>query len=293
MISNSSILRKGAGSVHKAVRSILRSARAFGNIVSERKAQQLGRSVETSGLVVGEMLGYVAFSTRELGIFEQVSKLAFLADEWTNDPGRNNGDKPFLRNLLSGQDLLDFPEFLDVAMHPSFYGAVTKYLGQAPWLVSMNLWLTPPNQTAVRSQLYHYDHKDTRQAKIFINLNDVTPDCGPLHFLPATESAKVEKAAGYSQGRYTDEEVYGAVAKSEVIATVGNTGSGFIVDTARCLHYGSRGNARERLMLMVNFARVNCVDRGSGCEVLDPVRSQLIRQKYSMDPARAFTIGSH
>lgn len=293
MISNSSILRKSAGSIHKAAREILRSARALGNMASERRAVQLGRSVGASGLAIGDEQGYVAFSTRELGLIEKITGLASLAGQWTKDPIRNKGDKPFLRNLLNGQDLLDIPEFMDVAMHPVFYGAVTKYLGQAPWLVSMNLWLTPPNQTAVRSQLYHYDHKDTRQAKIFINLNDVTPDCGPLHFLPATESVKVEKAAGYSQGRYTDEEVYGAVAKSEVIATVGNTGNGFIVDTARCLHYGSRGNIKERLMLMVNFARVNCVDRGSGCEVLDPVRDQLIRQRYSMDPARAFTIGSH
>jgi hypothetical protein len=293
MISDFRIMRKSTGSVRRATRAILRSARALGNIVSERRAQQLGRSIEASGLVVSDTLGYVSFATRELGISAQVSKLASLAVEWTNDPVRNKGDKPFLRNLLSGQDLLDFPEFLDVAMHPVLYGAVTKYLGQAPWLVSMSLWLSPPNQTAVRSQLYHYDHKDTRQAKIFINLNDVAADCGPLHFLPASESVKVDKTAGYSQGRYTDEEVYGAVAKSKVIATVGNIGTGFIVDTARCLHYGSRGNARERLMLKVNFARVNCVDPGSGCEVLDPVRSQLIREKYSTDPARAFSIGNH
>jgi hypothetical protein len=287
------MLKRSTGAIHKAARIVVRSARALGNMSVERRAQQLGRTVPPSRLVVDDVDGYVAFSMSALGLAEPLNKIASLAETWKTDSTRNRGNKPYLLNLLGPQDLLEVREIMEMAMHPIFYGAVTKYLGQVPWLVSMTVWLTPPNKTAERSQLYHFDHKDTRQAKIFINLNNVTAESGPLHFLPASASLKVERAAGYSQGRYTDEEIYGAVSKNDVIATLGGKGTGFIVDTARCLHYGSRGNSKERLMLMVNYARANCVEKGDGAESLDPVRDTLIRTRYSDDPARAFSLTVH
>jgi hypothetical protein len=286
------VIRRGTGPIHKIARATLRAARAFGNREVERRARNLTRLVRPLELAVDDTDGYVAFSMKDYGLENQAAKISALAHQWKYDPARNSGNKPFLLNLLKTQDLLDIPEILGLALHPVLYGAVTQYLGQVPWLVSMTVWLSPPNQTAVRSQLYHYDHKDTRQAKIFINLNDVTDECGPLHFLPVTSSLMVERKVGYSQGRYTDDEVYGAVRKDRAIAAVGPTGTGYIVDTARCLHYGSRGNTKERLVMMVNYARANCVDSGSGCEVLDPIRDQLIKN-HSADEARAFTLASN
>ncbi len=293
MPSSNLLLRKSAGSILKGARATVRAVRAVGNITLERKARQLRRLVEPSQLVVSEADGYVAFTASELELERPVSELCRISSQWINESARNGGDKLFLINLLTSNDVLEIPEIMDVAMHPVFFGAATSYLQQVPKLVAMTVWLSPPNNTAVRSQLYHYDHKDTRQAKIFINLNDVTAECGPLHFIPATSCLKVEEKVGYSQGRYSDEEVYSAVSESEAIATVGKAGSGYLVDTARCLHYGSRGNLRERLVLMVNYARANCVDRGSGCEVLDPVRGRLIEQRYATDEARAFSLSLH
>jgi hypothetical protein len=292
-MAKNNALRRTTGSILKMARTALRAARAVGKMDVERKAQRLSYLVKSSDLVIDDTDGYTAFSASDFGLGSQIANIAALANDWKGDSTRNGGDKPFLINLLKTGDLFNHLEFLEVALNPVFYGAVTKYLGQVPRLVSMSVWLSPPNQTAVRSQLYHYDHKDTRQAKIFINLNDVTAECGPLHFLPVTSSKRVEKAVGYSQGRYTDEEVYGAVSASEAIAAVGGVGRGYIVDTARCLHYGSRENTKERLVMMVNFARANCVDPGSGCEVLDPVRSQVEKQFYSDDEARAFSVTSH
>jgi hypothetical protein len=290
MFAVDAFLKRGLGAAHKTTRTAARALRAFGNMNVERKAKELLHRVESSSLSIDESDGYAKFAVGDIGLEKPVSKLREQAFNWKNDPMRNRGDKPFLVNLLKDRDILEMPEVMDVAMHPILYGAVAKYLKQVPWLVSMTVWLSPPNQTAVRSQLYHYDHKDTRQAKIFINLNDVTSDSGPLHFLPARRSVKVNNKVGYSQGRYSDEEVYGAVSKDDAVAAVGDAGSGYIVDTARCLHYGSRGNTKERLILMINYARVNCVEPGSGCECLDPVRDQLIAQRYANDEARAFSL---
>ena len=54
-----------------------------------------------------------------------------------------------------------------------------------------------------------------------------------------------------------------------------------------------RGNLKERMMLMVNYARANCVEKGDGSEILDPVRDALIHARYSNDSARAFSLTTH
>ena len=76
---------------------------------------------------------------------------------------------------------------------------MTAYLGQVPRLYNVMFWWSPPSQTLTGSQRYHYDHRDTRQAKVFINLTDVTEDNGPLHFLKPADSLKVDAKVGYSE----------------------------------------------------------------------------------------------
>lgn len=276
------------GLLQRTTRDIIRKTRAMTNGGLERQAISLASTLVPSRLHIEDTLGHTRFTSAGIGIAQDVEKIAKHAQDWRADPARSDSDKPFLRNILRSEDLFDNPEIMRVATHEQLFGAVATYLGQVPWLVNLQVWWTPPNQTAMRSQLYHYDHRDTRQAKIFINLNDVDETAGPLHFLSAASSEKVNRKIGYSQDEYTDEEIDGCVSKDEVIRTVGPAGAGFIVDTARCLHYGSRGNVKDRLILMISYARVNCVSKGSGCEVLDPVRERLTEVFFKNDPARAF-----
>jgi hypothetical protein len=276
------------GLLHKTTREIIRRTRAITNSSEERQAIALAAGLPHSRLRIADEAGYVRFGAADIGSATEVKKVARLARGWQKDPNRNASDKPFLRNILRSEDLFDHPEIIGVATHPQLFGAVTQYLGQVPWLVNLQVWWTPPNKTAIRSQLYHYDHRDTRQAKVFINLNEVDDNAGPLHFLSAASSEKVNRKIGYSQDEYTDEQVAGCIEPQEVVRTVGPAGAGFVVDTARCLHYGSRGNTKDRLILMISYARVNCVSKGAGCEVLDPVREKLTETYFRNDAARTF-----
>ena len=278
------------GAVHQSVREVTRKVRALSNNSIENEAISLLKRLAPPRFRIDDAQGYCTFSSQDLGVGDDIARIAALSKAWKSESTRTAADKPFLINILRSNDLFDIPEVLNVALHDGILASVSEYLGQVPWLVSINVWWTQPNQTAMRSQLYHYDHRDTRQAKLFINLNDVGPDSGPLNFLPAQSSLKVNKVVGYSQGRYTDEEVYSACSPSEVLSTVGTAGSSFFVDTARCLHYGSRENKFERLVLMVSFARVNCVDKGAGCDVVDPVRQRIISEHFGNDPVRAFAL---
>ena len=285
------------GAVHKVARETIRKVKAVTNGGVEREAHDLARRVPPARLQIDDGEGYARFAAEEIGLDREVSRLASLSETWKPAAERGGmskaGDKDYIRYLLLPADLLDVPEVMDIVLHPELFGSVTKYLGQVPWLVTVKVWWTLRNQTAVKSQLYHYDHRDTRQAKIFINLNEVGEDAGPLHFLPASASRKVDRRIGYSQGDYTDEQVYDSVSRDDVIKTVGPPGAGYIVDTARCLHYGSRGNLEDRLVLAICYSRVNCVDAGSGCSVLDPVRDRLVRERYAHDAAISFSLRPH
>jgi hypothetical protein len=285
-----SVLRKNFGFMHQASRRAIRQLRSIANIGLENEARTLLKGLPQSPIVVPEDMGFLKFNVEEIGLTKSFTKLCELAELWKRDKTRNGGDKPFLIDLFRSEDFLDFPEIFEVAMNPVLYSAASTYLRQVPRLVSLMCWLSPPNNTAIRSQLYHYDHKDTRQAKIFLNLNDVVADSGPLHFLAVPDSEVVNSKIGYSQSRYTDEEVYSAVPKEVTRAAIGRKGTGFFVDTARCLHYGSRGNTRERLVLMINYARANRVERGSDEGALASVRQAIIQKYFARDQARSFSL---
>jgi hypothetical protein len=281
------------GEAHKLVRSGRRFSRKLLRFPLERSARRLVAQALSRGPEAPEISdrdAYVSFSAPpRICSLTTVGELLRLGEAWKSDSQRASDDD-FPINLLRSADVLTHRAFRDIALHDEILAAVTRYFGQVPRLFNLSLWWSPPNQTVKGSQLYHYDHRDSRQAKLFLNLNEVTHESGPLHFLSASNSLKVDATVGYSQGRYTDEQVYSACPRSQVLATTGAPGSAFLVDTARCLHYGSRGNARDRFVLMASFARVNSVAPGSGCEVLDPLRERLVREFYRDDPVRSFVL---
>jgi hypothetical protein len=280
------------GYAHKAMRGGIRLGRSILRARLERQARRLADEAirRGGGLAnVSEEEGFARYPAKELAsVGAAFPSLLDLAEAWKDDESRRTNKMPI--NILKSNDLFEYRSLIDIALHDDIIAVVTSYIGQLPRLYNLNLWWTPPNQTQQGSQLYHYDHRDSRQAKLFLNVNDVTEASGPLHFLRASDSLKVDAKVGYRQGRYTDEEVYSAVPESRVLAATGESGTAYIVDTASCLHYGSRGNSRDRFVMMASFARVNSVSPGPGCEVLDPVRSRLARETYASDPVRSFVL---
>lgn len=282
------------GNVQKAFRDGMRVTRTWARSGVEAQAKRLRDEAVARGRQswsVPEDQAYVKFDTASLaGTEGAIARVAELCAEWTKDPVRTSYDKLFPYNLLKPDDLFAHPEFVRLALHDDVIAGIAKYFDQVPRLFNLYMWWTPPNQTMERSQLYHYDHRDSRQAKVFINISDVTPEAGPLHFFSAKDSLAVDAKVGYSQDRYEDEQVYSAAPKSREIQAVGPAGTAHVVDTARCLHFGSRGNKVQRLILMASYARANSVKPGAGCRVLDPVREKLLSTYYPGDEVRRFVL---
>jgi len=115
----------------------------------------------------------------------------------------------------------------------------------------------PDYETASGSQLYHCDHDDTRQVKLFLHVSDVDRESGPLHLIPAELSSEIKGHLNYryggNQGHVSDKEIFGEIAKDREVAILGKRGTFSLVDTSRCFHFGSRDMKKQRLVFYVQY----------------------------------------
>jgi hypothetical protein len=150
-------------------------------------------------------------------------------------------------------DLRDFPELLEFASSEALLANIVDYLGEVPVLASIGLVVTTPMTENIGSNLFHFDQASQSLVKFWLAVDDVVPGSGPLTFFDATASKKIWKQTGYVSGRLTDEQVYDVVPESEKLEFLGKAGEGMLVDTCRCVHFGSRARERNRVVLMLSF----------------------------------------
>lgn len=168
-----------------------------------------------------------------------------------------NPRKRFLLALLAGADFCEHPDLIRFMVSRPVLDAATAYLGSVPILAGAALWWTPENESAERSQLFHFDGEDDRQLKLILNIFETRAEHGPFTLLPASASAALRRP-GAVRRRIGDAEVDAACGLENAVAFEGGPGSGGLVDTCRCLHFGSRHTRKDRLVLMVQFTRFEC-----------------------------------
>ena len=183
---------------------------------------------------------------------DKVSRLDELAGK------QQLGHKSFWVSLLD-EDLVDGAfatdhPFVRYALQPAALRIIGDFMHELPQLSDVLLTLSRPteNQPLSYSQLWHLDHDDKRVCKLFIYLTDVrdTAD-GPLTFIPAPESKPFRNTL---KSHMSDDKVFSRVDRSAVKEMVAPRLSSFIVNTARCLHMGSRIlSDRTRLLYTATY----------------------------------------
>jgi hypothetical protein len=168
------------------------------------------------------------------------------------------GHKSFWVSLLD-EDLVDGAfstehPFVRYALQPGVLRIMGDFMHELPQLSDVLLTLSQPteNKPLSYSQLWHLDHDDKRVCKLFIYLTDVrdTKD-GPLTFIPAPSSRPFRNTV---KSHMSDEKVFSRVDRSAVKEIVAPRLSSFIVNTARCLHMGSRIlSDRTRLLYTATY----------------------------------------
>jgi len=195
---------------------------------------------------------------------------------------QRNRNKPFLLSLIAGNEFADHPELLRFAVARPLIESASRYLGTVPIVEGMALWWTPPNTSTKSSQTWHIDELAPRQVKVQLNCLEVTAEQGPLHYIPARRSEEVRSGLGHRTGRLADVAIDGTGARADVERVLGPAGSGVVLDSSRCLHYGSRGNTQDRLVLTFHYLPLDAPTETryklqlpalpAGCEDLDEIQ---------------------
>ena len=160
----------------------------------------------------------------------------------------------FLRALAVNGELLCRAPVRDFVLGERVLSLATHYFGEVPVLSDVRLWWSPPNDSCVESQQYHFDGEDRTQLKLFLNVRDVDEDNGPLTVIDAASSAMIARQRRRS-ARLEDITVEDTVGPQSIMTLKGPKGSFGLVDTSRCLHYGSRRNLKDRVVLMAQYTR--------------------------------------
>ena len=215
---------------------------------------------DTGSCPVNKELGYFRFDKNQTSKLESV-----VADcmklyhhkhtQYDADYFLKNPNKKFLLTLASDRELMKIASIHELITSDFVINTVYSYLQQPFVLCTIRLWWSVVNDTEIRSQKFHLDDEDLTQIKLFVNINDVSEDHGPFRFIDADNSQKIIASYRHGKRRFSDHEISAVVEQVPVISLTGAAGEGGFVDTSRCLHFGSRENKHDRLVLMAQFLR--------------------------------------
>jgi hypothetical protein len=260
---------------------IVRGAKTIKSPVIHLKRRALAQRLSESGSPfanrVREADGYSLFGPDELpGARDAAAACARIYDRLQADGSlmeQHHNKKQHLRAIQRGEDFAGYPEISRFIVSRPVLEIAASYLGSAPILSTACLLWSIKTETIISSQRYHVDGEDVRQLKLFVNAWDHTEENGPLTFYSAKATEAMIRNGNREQRlragdiTFDDPFVEAGAGAEKPIACMGEAGSGVFLDTSRCMHYGSRGNRKERLMLMVqyaphNFAREGSIDLG-------------------------------
>ena len=146
----------------------------------------------------------------------------------------------------------------DYVTNEYFFKIASQYFGEKPLLVELKVLVSPPsnNPSLEGSQLWHSDFSDTKLLKIFIFLEEVDSDSGPLELISKQDTKELLSSYDYSWGvvgvSHNDSIV--PDSSSKINYMTGDKDSIVLVDTVACLHRGSRNCKKTRKILYATYS---------------------------------------
>ena len=146
------------------------------------------------------------------------------------------------------KDVVNCPQFMELANHPRLLALAGSYLGCAPTISTICIrWSRPSGQTA-SVQSFHRDPDDWKMVKFFTYLTDVAEGTGPHVFIAGSHRDKPPIFARH----YSDAELIEKYGEEAFITIEGPRGTMFLADTSG-VHKGAPALTGPRLMLEVGY----------------------------------------
>jgi len=230
-----------------------------------RRFELAGELAETSRFAIPHERGYVTLPPGSIPKAQPVVEAGnSLVDSIGHDrllaeynPRRDTMSRGFL-----SKDAFELGSpYMSFALDEEVVGAASAYLGVVPILMDIDIWYAyapPSKQGPINASLWHLDGDDTTQVKVWIHLNDVAPEAGPLTALDASLSEDFAEYIEYDSSveyRIPDGKINDFISDDDVVTFDGPRGQVDFCDTSRCFHMGSRAQegCEVRRVFFVKF----------------------------------------
>jgi hypothetical protein len=238
---------------------VSRLLRALSPREHRRRREALQRlPVVADEIEISEEAGCLLLDSEKLPVMAAVDEARGLMDRLgLRESSDAQVDRPFASASI-GEHLAPDSPILKLALDRRIVAGVSRYLGMVPIFEDMILMYSPNRQQLERSsQFYHLDGQDTRTIQIFIHLNDIGPDSGPLTLLPAAATEKIANQITYRKvgatKRIDDSIVDRSPFGDQVQVVTGPAGTACLIDADRCFHFGSRAGGQPRMTLVIQY----------------------------------------
>ncbi|NEO38068.1 MAG: phytanoyl-CoA dioxygenase family protein [Moorea sp. SIOASIH] len=192
---------------------------------------------------------------------------------------KGKGKEQYLRGIHPDDSKLT-ESLVKLACDPTLVSIVTKYIGILPIINGVKL-LYSPNKKIYEggAQFFHLDPEGVRQIKLYIYVEDVTEESGPLTLIPAQESHKIYRL--YPGGRLRDDWVSRFIDPQYFYSITGASGTMIFADTSRCFHFGSRPGKKPRFVIIIQYISPFAINFPWFGWVRKPLHARLVNHNTS------------
>lgn len=163
-------------------------------------------------------------------------------------------NKAFTKLMLT-EELICDKNILNFFTNKRLIEIIASYLGEVPQILHAQVWHSP-NQKNIEgtSQEFHLDHEDGRQIKLFLYIEDVTSENGPMQLLNKNYSKKtiIKNNYSLSEGKPKRLDVQNFDI-NKIFDCTGKKNSILLIDTTKVLHRGSLKSSKPRTVLMAQY----------------------------------------
>ena len=218
--------------------------------LSESELESVGKSLDQKGWSI---LPYRLSSTDIKFILDIVkthpAHMKDFNDNYKIDDIENTALKG--RFHWKSQDLVKNPAIQKLLAAPDLHRIAQEYLGCAPYLAQVALWLDTVNDKPLDEHVFHYDNDGPKFLKFFFYLTDTDEKSGAHKFIQKTHGpVKVEQF--HKSRRYTDEELISHYGAENVITFSAPAGTVIAEDTSG-FHRGTTPINHARVMMVLEY----------------------------------------
>jgi hypothetical protein len=158
------------------------------------------------------------------------------------------------RYMWRMSELISVPAVRRLLADGTLHRLAQDYIGCAPILTSVTLWLETASNAKINSQNYHYDNDGPSFLKFFVYLNDIDSEAGAHNYIQGTH--RHQKPPPFDRPRlYEREDLLRFFGRENEIVFTGPAGMILAEDTAG-FHKGTKPK-HYRLLMQLQYATLD------------------------------------